>query len=708
MAKTIGRYEIREELGRGGMAAVYLAYDPQLGREVALKLMDQQLSGDPAFAARFEREARTVAALEHSAIVSLYDYGDAEGWLYLVMRYMKGGSLKEEIARGPLTLERSYNVVRRIGRALDKAHQAGIIHRDLKPGNILLDEDRESYLSDFGIVKVAKGDAEYLTETGQTLGTFAYMSPEQVLGKELDGRSDIYALGVVLYEMLTGKHPFGDVATTSGAMAVAHTQEPIPDVTADNPDLTAELIPVVQKALAKDPADRYASGAAMAAAIQAALSGTDVTKAAGAGAAAAAATATAKAAEPPPAQQPLREQPKRAQPPTRPPVRESAAQSGGQPPSGDAAPPAQAAGDWKRNTPVWVFAVAGVAAILCLGLAAAAGCFAFGPCGQDDVPEATQIVEGPTVTPTATHTPTAGSPGGGEVAPDTVTPTHTHTPTHTPTLTPTPTATATETPTATPSPTPTLEPGATRIRPEDGMTELYAPGGTFQMGTNPSADPLVEDDELPAHEVTLDAFWIDQTEVTNEQYNRCVTAGLCAQSRLANNSSFNAPAQPVVGVTWLDAVTYCRWAGGQLPSEAQWEYAARGPENRIYPWGDLFNGGLVNFCDANCSADWRNENFDDGFGLTAPVGSYPGGASWLGAFDMAGNVWEWTADWYDPDYYENPETLNPTGPPTGAERVPRGGAWINIANGMRTADRHNVQPDSAQNEIGFRCVTSAP
>ncbi len=273
MAKSIGRYEIRDELGRGGMAVVYRAFDPKLHRDVALKLMDQQLSADPAFAARFEREARTVAALEHTAIVSLYDYGEVEGWLYLVMPFMRGGSLKEQIAKGPLTPRQAYGVLRRIASALDKAHSKNIIHRDLKPGNILLDEEQEAYLSDFGIVKVAKGDTEYLTQTGQTIGTFAYMSPEQLMGELMDGRSDLYALGIVLFEMLTGKHPYGDESTTDAAMAVAHTQAPIPDVTMDNPALPPVFTEIIDKALAKDSGDRYATGRELAMAMYTALTG---------------------------------------------------------------------------------------------------------------------------------------------------------------------------------------------------------------------------------------------------------------------------------------------------------------------------------------------------------------------------------------------------------------------------------------------------
>lgn len=272
MAKSIGRYEIREELGRGGMAVVYRAFDPRLHRDVALKLLDQHLLANSTFATRFEREARTIARLEHNAIVPLYDFGEADGWLYLVMRYMEGGTLKKQIARGPLTARQINKVIGRIGGALDKAHGQGIIHRDLKPANILLDNEGEPYLSDFGIVKVAAGDTEYLTESGQTVGTFAYMSPEQVVAtKELDGRSDIYSLGIVLYEMLTGKHPFGEAIST-GAMVAAHIQKPVPDVTNDNPALPAACVAVVKKAMAKDPNDRFATGREMTAAVQAFLS----------------------------------------------------------------------------------------------------------------------------------------------------------------------------------------------------------------------------------------------------------------------------------------------------------------------------------------------------------------------------------------------------------------------------------------------------
>ena len=202
---TIGRYEIRDELGEGGMGTVYRAYDPTLGREVALKVLQPQLyREDPQFSMRFEREARTIASLEHSSIVSLYEFGEDGEWLYIVMRLMEGGTLRERLEQGPLGLEETIAIVRRIGSALDKAHSRGIVHRDLKPGNILFDEDGEAFLSDFGIVK-AEDSTGLKTRTGMALGTPHYMSPEQLDGKEVDGRSDIYSLGVVLYEMLSGE-----------------------------------------------------------------------------------------------------------------------------------------------------------------------------------------------------------------------------------------------------------------------------------------------------------------------------------------------------------------------------------------------------------------------------------------------------------------------------------------------------------------------
>lgn len=235
---------------------------------------------------------------------------------------------------------------------------------------------------------------------------------------------------------------------------------------------------------------------------------------------------------------------------------------------------------------------------------------------------------------------------------------------------------------------------------------VYVPARTFPMGSDPALDLDAESDEQPQHEVTLDGFWIDRTEVTNEQYMLCVQDGSCHASSYANNISFNGDTLPVVGVNWFDAIAYCSWAGGQLPTEAQWEYAARGDDGRLYPWGSIFDGQMLNFCDTNCQQEWKDDSYNDGYALTAPVGSYPAGDSWVGAADMAGNVWEWVVDWYDDGYYTNSPDSNPTGPENDDVKVGRGGSWINNIPFVRSANRHYAYPMLVYNSIGFRCAVS--
>jgi formylglycine-generating enzyme required for sulfatase activity len=234
--------------------------------------------------------------------------------------------------------------------------------------------------------------------------------------------------------------------------------------------------------------------------------------------------------------------------------------------------------------------------------------------------------------------------------------------------------------------------GATQTRSADGMTMVYVPAGTFPMGSADS-DPDAQYEEKPQHQVTLDAFWIDRTEVTNAQYARCVEAGACQKSALADDARFNGADYPVVGVAWQNTVDYCRWAGGRLPSEAEWEYAARGPEGRFYPWGDTFDGSKVS-----------STGDADGYEYTAPVGSFPAGASWAGALDMAGNVYEWANNWYD-EYSSEPQA-NPSGPAGGQTRVLRGGGWYDTSESVRAAYRHGYSPDDPVDAFGFRCVVT--
>jgi serine/threonine protein kinase len=259
-AEKFSRYELREELGQGGMATVYRAYDPMFEREVALKILKRESLKDSQVRERFERETKIIARLEHAAIVPVYDVGRDRDQLFFVMRYMAGGSLIERIQQGQLSLAEIAHILQRLAAALDYAHSKGIIHRDLKPGNILFDEYDNAYISDFGIAKFAQA-ATRLTSSG-IIGTPTHMSPEQARGEEVDGRSDIYSLGVILFEMLSGKTPFE--ATTPLGMAFKHAAEPPPHIRDINPGLPSGVETIMDKVLAKDRDQRYSTGAELA------------------------------------------------------------------------------------------------------------------------------------------------------------------------------------------------------------------------------------------------------------------------------------------------------------------------------------------------------------------------------------------------------------------------------------------------------------
>jgi serine/threonine-protein kinase len=229
------------------------------------------------------------------------------------------------------------------------------------------------------------------------------------------------------------------------------------------------------------------------------------------------------------------------------------------------------------------------------------------------------------------------------------------------------------------------------------MTMVYVPGGEFAMGSTEG-----DSDERPMHTVALDGFWIDRTEVTNAQYRLCVADGRCDAPAYGDDPDLSRDDLPVARVDWTDAQAYCEWAGAQLPTEAEWEYAARGPEGTNYPWGDSFNSTRLNFCDANCDYLHRAPQYDDGYAKAAPVGSFPAGASWCEALDMAGNVWEWVADRYGE--YPSGREDNPTGPSSGAARVMRGGSWSSTALHVRSATRFWFDPELRFVNVGFRCA----
>ncbi|MCA9873526.1 MAG: protein kinase [Anaerolineales bacterium] len=266
MLTQVGRYQIIKKIGQGGMAIVYLAKDPEIGREVAIKVLTPQGPESDELRARFHQEAQTIASLDHPWIVPIYDYGEVNGAPYLVMRHMAGGSLADWLRRGPLPLPTIQEIMRRLAGALDEAHSRGIVHRDIKPANILFDQRQAAFLSDFGIVKRLNASVN-LTQAMGVVGTPAYMSPEQARGGiELDGRSDIYSLGIVLFEMLTGQRPFQ--APDTPALLHAQVYEAVPPLRQFNPYLPPACQPVVETAMAKDREQRFASAGALVDALE--------------------------------------------------------------------------------------------------------------------------------------------------------------------------------------------------------------------------------------------------------------------------------------------------------------------------------------------------------------------------------------------------------------------------------------------------------
>jgi eukaryotic-like serine/threonine-protein kinase len=249
-----GRYRLEQKIGSGGMSTVYLAFDETLERWVAIKLMHRAISDDPDQLERFRREARAVAGLSDPCIVTVIDAGEDDGTPYIVLEYVEGETLKERINRvGPLPIGEAVAYATEIGRALAAAHAQRLVHRDVKPQNVLIDPEGRAKVTDFGIARSL--EAHGLTATGKVLGTTDYVSPEQALGEEVGEQSDIYSLGICLYEMLVGEIPFQ--AETQVAVAMKHVREPIPNVQHRRPEVSAALAAVVERATTKERGYRY-------------------------------------------------------------------------------------------------------------------------------------------------------------------------------------------------------------------------------------------------------------------------------------------------------------------------------------------------------------------------------------------------------------------------------------------------------------------
>ncbi len=673
-----------------------------------------------------------MAKLSHPNIVHVHDYGKYRGAPYLVMEYLPGGILKSTSGTplpsglpARLGWQEAARLLLPIAEALDYAHSQNVIHRDVKPSNILLTGRGQPMLSDFGIAKILEDEqTQGLTASGTGVGTPEYMAPEQWTGKTCP-QSDLYSLGVVFYELVTARKPY--TADTPAALMLKQINDPLPPPRQFAPDLPEAVEKVLIKALSKKPDERHASMKEFSATLEAQLSGQTKVKSP--------ALAWGKRKEPripPPVkaatlvQKPSEDQARRGSrrfeqgepsdpvfqavesddtrpatsvsPPGMPAVpAPSILQKAksvmdarmGKKPAGDFQettrdemppnPPGRRQADlfWWQRWGAWLGV--GGAALAVLAIVTLLGLWTSGYIGPR-----------PYVSPMPTMAPMP-------------------TETQAPTITPAPTRASQ--PTDTTIPPPTLGIGSTWTRPADGMLMVYVPAGEFSMGSN-DENP----DEKPMHTVSLDAYWIDKTEVTNAMYAVCVEKGACQPPSYSGSNtrgSYYRDAQyagyPVIYVDWNKAQAYCQWAGVRLPTEAEWEKAARGMDGRNYPWGNTFDGSKANYCDRNCSNDWvADKNQDDGYAETSPVGAYPSGASPYGALDMAGNVWEWVNDWYGETYYSESPLQNPQGPSSGSYRVLRGGSWYSSEDVLRSAIRNGLDPTNTNNNNGFRCSRLLP
>jgi serine/threonine-protein kinase len=614
------RFRLVRRLGAGGMGAVFLAEQIAVGnRPVALKVLSRKLLDAPDFLLRFQNEAASTGRIHHPNVVTIYESGQADdGTPYIAMEYLEGESLRQALARrGALPVPEVAEILQQAARGLNAAHKLGIIHRDLKPDNIFLtypddvgaglvpalpvgiaDTGRPQEpplppvvvkLVDFGIAKLRESGAH--TQTGMVLGTPAYMSFEQASGMrsdELDARSDVYSLGVVVYEMLTGRTPFHS-DTPVGYLRM-HMQEAPPPFRIVKPDLPAlpQLESAVMKALTKDRNQRYGSVLEFAHAL-------------------------AQAGQPSsPAQSPV----------TIPPTQIV-------PPPALAKPPKLRTAPMSRSIITFV-AIAGVALALIV-----AGVWHFSHRGPKDLNPDGSIKRGD-----VSWSAKAGT-SKGEV----------------------------------------------RVNPNDGLKYVWIPPGSFQMGCSPG-DTECKSEEKPPHQVTITkGFWLGQTEVTVGAYKRFAMA--TGQQMPTNdnldggplNAGWGDEAMPIVNVSWEDAHDYCTWAGGRLPTEAEWEYAARGGSTEA-------RYGAID------EVAWYSNNSGV---KTHEVGQKR--ANGFGLYDMLGNVWEWVNDWYDENYYQHSPSQDPIGPTSGWLRVQRGGSFSSMSASVSVRARGNPE----EIDFGFRC-----
>ncbi|MBX3192326.1 MAG: SUMF1/EgtB/PvdO family nonheme iron enzyme [Labilithrix sp.] len=721
MSTIGGRYALSEEIASGGMATVHLARQIGAGgfaRIVAVKRLHERFARDPELVGMFLDEARLVARIRHPNVVQTVDVVAEDGELFLVMEYVHGESLLRVIQLSHrrdlgLPVGVTASIVAGALQGLHEAHEArsetgeplGIVHRDVSPQNILVGVDGVARVLDFGVAKATQRIQSTLD--GQLKGKLSYMAPEQVRNGRLDRRTDVYAASVVLWEALTGTKLF--YGENEAAVLTHIMLEKVRPPSSLNGAVPPALDEVVMRGLAREASDRFASAQEMARAIERAIPLASHADVAATVTGACAESLSRRAAliaeiearssssnlrEAASSLRSLRQDAARsssreavarisARPPiqTVPPpglvdVAVHANVASFPPPAGSGGPPRAPAPGIARGR---VFATIAAAAVVLLLLLSAGGFLALRRRAHAG-PAATSLAIGGGSAIVAAHD---GGPVSAGVA-------------------------------------------ATPIDPcPEGMA-LVA-GGRFFMGSD---DDLPA--ERPAHKVVLRAYCMDKREVSTDAYRACSDRGDCKRAAVTNRWSGITPkdskiydplcnaadsargSHPVNCVDWHMADRFCKAEGKRLPTEAEWEFAARGSDGRKYPWGDAApTPKHLNACGVECLAWGKKQGASlealfsesDPFPTTAPVGSFPAGASPWGIEDIVGNVWEWVGDWYDA--YGASDQEDPRGPATGATRAMRGGAWNGAhADWVRPTFRFHDAPDTRSHGVGFRCAKS--
>ena len=597
LSEVVGsKYQVLYRLGGGGMSQVFLARHQFHGGLFAIKVLAEHLASDPNIVSRFEREARMTASLaNHPNIVSVFDIGEGNGLYYIVMQFVEGEDLGSYLRRnGRLSLADAANVIAQATEALSCAEARRIVHRDLKPGNMLLDETGRIKLLDFGISRIAD-ISEGLTRAGESVGTPYYMSPEQIQGEPCDTRSDLYSLGIVFFELLTGKRPFDSESATG--VLVAHLNTPAPSLLDYDPQLPPGCDAIVQKLIAKLPEDRFQTTADLL----------GVLTAYGA--------STAPGSLRPLVDTGVREAIERTHAmPLKAAVSSPGTSIPAPAPVQDRAPdpvetPATIEPPRRSSSGLWL-AIAGVVVLLLLLV----GGFMYFSHPKPTVEEVKQ--------------------------------------------------------------TPTLP----NILSDPHGRMLLVPAGDFRFGSA---------EDQSQRTVSLPAFYVDETEISNAQYRQFCEATGHAPPQSPDYATH--PDYPVVNVSYEEAAAYAAWAGRRLPTEEEWEKAARGTDDRTFPWGNApWTDGVPDHLEAVTSEPLRR--------------------SAVGAYNMAGNVWEWTASNYTPTPEDNAGMKRLLkGQSFSADwRTIKGGSFGSGSHEEFAIARHRGLPVDARSIwIGFRCVRSA-